>query len=148
MNQAVSFARSRNRCLERFLSLSIEFLRFMESDTTTALDAKLRLFERDRDSALRALDLFERKLRDEGNALHASGRPSPELAQELKLQLQRRDEIVHRILDIDLQIMSRIETLKNGLLKDLNQNRVNKERLGKFKSGAGAAPGAGVDHKI
>ena len=148
MNQAVSFARSRNRCLERFLTLSIDFLLFLQSQTTTTLDQELRRFEGDRDATLRALDLFERKLREEGASLATAGRPSPELAQELKLQLQRRDDIVHRILDTDLQIMSRIEQLKNGLLKDLNQSRVAKERLGKFKSGANNASGSGLDHKI
>lgn len=148
MTPAVSFARSRNRCLERFLSLSIDFLHFLEAGDTSNLNQELRRFEGDRESTLRALDLFERKLHEEGTSLAQSGRPSPELTQELKLQFQRRDEIVHRILDIDLQIMGRIESLKNNHLKDMNQNRVAKERLGKFKSGPGGNSGTGLDHKV
>lgn len=147
MTNAVSLARSRNRCLERFLTLSIGFLQFLES-APAELEGELRRFERERDSILKGLDLFERKLREEGELLGSAERPSPEVIQELKLQLHRRDEIVHRILDTDLRIMGLIEQTKARLLKELSKDRTAKERLGKFKSGTGQFAGAGVDQKV
>jgi hypothetical protein len=146
MSNAVSFARSRNRCLERFLELSIDFLKFLANADSAKLNQELRRFERERDSTLKGLELFERKLREEAEALDYS--VSPELIQELKLQIKRRDDIVHRILDTDLQIMGRIEQIKSQLLKELSRDRVAKERLGKFKSGSAQNAGTEVDHKV
>ncbi len=142
----LTFARSRNRCLERFLSLSEEFFRYLSAADQEDLDQRLLNFERTRDSILRALDLFDRKLKEEGKILRRDSLGSPAL-QELKIMLFKRDDLVHKILDVDLQIIGRIERIRDSIFSNLSQSRVAKNRIGRFKSGADEINGHEVDEK-
>jgi hypothetical protein len=139
----VTLLRSKNRCLERFLELSEDFLRPAEQGDLSALPS----FEARREATLKAYQLFDRKASEAISALTPADR-TPELVEAVSAALRRKEELVHRILDVDLRIISRIEQAKNDLLKELALSRRNQAAVGRFKSTWMPESGEGLDEKL
>jgi hypothetical protein len=140
----LALLRSKNRCLERFLEVTIHFW-------AEAQDGKLEnlaFFENQRESTLKAIDLFDRKLAQSIEALPAKARPNESLTKDIRAELDLKEALVHQILSIDLKIISKIEEARGQILKDLTQTRKGKESLSKFKSTWLNESGEELDQKL
>jgi hypothetical protein len=135
--------RSKNRCLERFLELTEEFWESAEKDDLSGL----AVFESRRDSTLRAIQLFDRKI-EEAVALIRAEQRTEELTREIRAQLERREGLVHEIIAADLKIIGKIEKERSRLLKEMNETRKSREVLGKFKSSWVKEAGEELDRKL
>lgn len=140
----LALLRSKNRCLDRFLSISRDFLAALEGGAGLS---GLERFQLDRDACLKAIDLYDRKISEAVPLLPSEVR-TPSLSESVKTQLDRKQSVIQSILAVDLEIMSRIEEARNDLLKDLSESRKNTEKLGKFKSRWVPEAGEGIDRKL
>ncbi len=123
----LSLLRSKNRCLEKFLAISREYL-----DAGAAFE-NLGIFETRRDATLKAIELYDRKLAESISLIAAADR-TPEMIEGVKRELDRKEQLVHEILDLDLRIIGKIEEEKNRLLQQVANARKGKEVLSRFKS--------------
>ena len=139
----LTILRSKNNCLERFLALSLDFAKSMEANDLSGL-AK---FQENRENIIKALDLYDRKV-SEVLVVLSPGQRTPQLIQAVEAALAKKDELVHRILEEDLKIISGIEDAKNETLKELSATRKNKDLVGKFKSTWMTGAGEGLDKKL
>jgi hypothetical protein len=139
----LTLLRSKNRCLERFIAISNEFL----AQAGRGEFGDLEGFELRRESTLKAIELYDRKISEAVLQL-AEGRRTQSLVEAVKDALDRKDALVHEILDIDMRIISLIEQEKNRLLQELSSARRGKDLLGKFKSGWVAESGEELDAKL
>ncbi len=140
----LALLRSKNRCLERFLEASREFLVVHGNDPDLGMLPDL---QKSRESALKAIGLFDQKLEETVNLLPEVSR-SDELIQAVRNELARKDAIVEQILKVDLELISRIEAAKNAILRDLSSEKRSRDTLGKFKSTWVPSSGEGLDETL
>lgn len=152
-----SLLRSKNRCLERFLALSSGFLASPDSfgltpsaltgtQAPSALDA-LEAFESSRAKLVHALRLFDHKIAEAISALPRPAQGETWLADARQL-LKQGDATIARILELDRQVLERVESAKSALMKEINHSRKSRELVGKFKSEWIPQSGEGLDSKL
>ncbi|MBL7715660.1 MAG: hypothetical protein JNL01_09350 [Bdellovibrionales bacterium] len=142
----LTLLKSKNKCLERFLSLSQQFV--AETPSADSLDmATLSQFEARREATLKAMDLFERKL-SEAVSLLTPIEKTPELVAAVRAELERKEVLIHKILEVDLKIISKIEETKNQILREISSGKKNREVLSRFKSHWVPASGEGLDETL
>ena len=145
----LALLRSKNRCLEQFLKASEEFRARSAAQSDALLDSSaLEGFQNRRDDMLRAIDLYDRKIQDTVRTLPEYMKQVPALVEAVRSALERKEELVKKILHADLEIISRIEETKNQLLRDLQDTKKSKETLGKFKSTWMPKAGEELDRKL
>jgi len=135
--------RGKNSCLRKFRALSRDFAgRATQGDLTGLTE-----FESRRESILKAIALFDRKIDFVVPEIRETEKTS-ELVLRVEASLSEKEGLVKDILEADLAIISRIETEKNRILKDLTANRKGAETLSKFKSTWIAESGEELDQKL
>lgn len=135
--------RSKNRCLERFLEVTESFWGKAQNGDLQGLDR----FQLDRDAALKAIDLFDRKIAEAASLLSKDALTF-ELKQAVEKCLAEREILIHQILETDLKIIGKIEEAKSAALKDLRSSAKSREILKKFKSTWIAEAGEEIDEKL
>lgn len=120
---------SKNRCLERFLTVSDEFLTLVEAGDFS----KVEQFHKQRDRILRGFDLYDRKLSECIEKLPKLERTS-ELSRKAEQALAIKDALVRKIAAIDAQIIEKIEQEKTRLTKEMSASQRTNAAMKKFKS--------------
>ena len=143
VREVLSLLRSKNRCLERYLEITTEFWVSCKHGDLHGLD----VFESERESALRAIGLFDRKIEQVAPQITPSER-TPEIVEELRALLLEREQFVHRIVDADLLIIGKIEAAKSEILREAAAVRKSRESVAKFKSQWIADSGEELDQKL
>ncbi len=139
----LSLLESKNRCLQRFLDLSVSFLRMAEQGDITQLET----FHERRETAIRTLDLYDRKISELVASLPTEGR-TPQLVRQVELALAEKDSIVRQILITDEKVIRRIEEEKIKILQELTASEKSRATISKFKSTWVAQSGEGLDEKL
>ncbi|MBC7690403.1 MAG: hypothetical protein H7222_01430 [Methylotenera sp.] len=121
---------SLNRCLEKMLVLSEEFLK--EADARKALPDLTR-FEAERETILRGISLFDRKITEAATTLPKDARTS-QLISTITTLLDAKMLLVEKIVRVDAAISQKIEEAQAEITKKIQNSRKSKEVLGKFKS--------------
>ncbi len=140
----LSLLRSKNRCLEKFLQASSEFL--TQARSSGALPG-LPSFEARRDAILNAVDLYDRKVNEAVAELPSGSRPKA-LVDAVETSLKEKDTLVHRILVVDEQILQLVEEEKTKILKEMASNQKRAALAQKFKSGWIPEAGEEIDKKL
>lgn len=140
----LSLLRSKNRCLEKFLQASSEFLTLARSSGTLP---ELPSFEARRDAILKAIDLYDRKVNEAVAGLPRGPRPK-ELVAAVEISLKEKDTLVHRILAVDEQILQLVEEEKTKVLKEMASNQKRAALTQKFKSSWIPEAGEEIDKKL
>lgn len=134
---------SKNRCLERFLNISVEFW-----EQTEAGDfSRLEHFHGHREAILRGYALFDRKL-NEILALMRDGQENNELAEKIEAGLLTKETLIHQILLTDERIAKNIEAERLRLSKELQQSQKSATLMKKFKSNWMAPGGEEIDQSL
>jgi len=148
-DEILSHLRSKNRCLEnlldatqRFLSLPIEELAENAIDRTVD---PLAVYERERTSSLKALDLYDRKINEMISALSSDSLPSS-FQSAAKNELLTNEKLINAIFKADDVVFEKIQTAQSRLSKIMQETRKGKETLSKFKSISES--GNSVDQKL
>jgi hypothetical protein len=125
----LSLLESKNRCLRRFLELSADFLRRAEQGDLSELDP----FQTRRETVLRTLDLFDRKITEVVAHLSPEQRTS-QLVRQVELALAEKDDTVRQILIVDDKIIRRIEEEKTRIVRELASSEKSRSNIQRFKS--------------
>lgn len=136
----IKLLKTKNRCLERVLNLSIQFL---EKNDLNDLDS----FQIERGAIFKAIDLYDRKILEALANVKKLEKDSP-LAEQLHAILKDKERLIREILLQDNDLMARIELKKRKILEDLAAGRKNHEMVGKFKSAWIAAGGEELDRTL
>jgi hypothetical protein len=141
----IKVLQSKNRCLEKLLDLSDAFLAKESGEHLSEnFNGDLDTFIRERDSILKVLDLYDRKVTEAIRALPLSER-TPELISNVQMVLNEKDRLIQSIILKDNELTLRIEERKKKLQDDLIASRKSHELAGKFKSTWVNEPGEGFD---
>lgn len=139
----LTLLQSKNRCLKKFLDLSADFLKSAEAGDFRELSS----FETRRESTIKALELYDRKISEIVELLGPTDR-TPELASQVQRELNLKESLIHEILAVDLKIIGKIEEEKNRILREVASTRKSKEAMSKFKSTWTKASGDELDEKL
>ena len=112
--EVIRLLKSKNRCLEKFLEISDQFLSKVEGGDFSALEA----FYKKRDRILKGFELFDRKL-TECLDLLPKNEYFPELAQQVEQALTIKAALIGKIAATDQKIVDAIESEKERLSKEL-----------------------------
>jgi hypothetical protein len=141
--EVVKILESKNRCLKKFLTYSQEFLRSAESGDFSTIQK----LQDHRESVIKALQLFDRKITSTIQALRPEER-TPELMRSVKAIITIEGELLQSIIETDQQIVSQIEEEKARLLKELSSSDKTAQMVKKFKSTWVSEPGEKLDGKL
>lgn len=139
----VSLLQSKNRCLQKFLNLSLQFLKSAEQGDFSTLDD----FQSRREATIKALDLYDRKI-SESVATLAAETDRAALADSITPVLEERNRVIEQILRVDDRIMSQLDQEKRRIAEEMAQSRKNQANLMKFKSAWMPESGEGLDEKL
>ena len=135
--------KSKNRCLQRFLDLSNEFLASAEKGDLSGLET----LQARRDSTIKAFDLFDRKVTEAVCALASSERTET-LRHAVTEALAEKERLIHEILRADDRILAAGEAEKKSIQQELIVSHRNREMLNKFKSTWIAEAGEELDQNV
>lgn len=121
--------RSKNRCLQKFHDISVAF---REQAMSGNLD-ELSQFENRREAALKAIELYDRKIAEAVSQLPA-GDKDPDLVRAVRAALDEKENLIAGILRVDADIIRKIEEARDNLLNDLSTTRKSRDNVSKFKS--------------
>jgi len=140
----LSLLRSKNRCLLRFLEASKNFL--TEAQTLGVLPS-LPDFELQRESILKAISLYDRKVTEAIPHISAADR-TPELSKAVEQSLQEKDAILAEIVIADQQVLKLVEAEKNRVGRELAATNKSRNLNQKFKSSWVAEAGEEIDKTL
>lgn len=138
----VSLLDSKTRSLRRFLELSTEFLSRLPTEGLAGLPD----FEARRDSAIKTLELLDRKINSTLAALPREERLA--IVERVRLILGEQETVIEQIFRADQGIMERIESEKTQLLDQLATSRKSQTQIGKYKSAWMPESGEELDRKL
>lgn len=136
----IKLLKTKNRCLERVLNLSIEFL--SKNDL-----AGLEAFQIERAAIFKAIDLYDRKIVEQ-IALLPAAEKNPAMIAQVSETLREKERLIREVLTQDNELMLRIEEKKQKIVEELSSSRKSHELVGKFKSSWLAAGGEELDKTI
>lgn len=139
----IRLLRSKNRCLERFLTASDEFLVLARNGDFSGLES----FHKKRDRILKGFDLYDRKLTECIETL-PEAQASTEMAQEAEQALNIKDVLIRKIAETDALIVEQIEMEKNRLLMEMASAQKNSSIVKKFKSNWATGSGEELDETL
>lgn len=132
----LSLIRSKNRCLERLMDATQAFLAVPLRDIASAEEspaAPLRAYDGERAAALKALELFDRKLNERISELSAAEKTEAFLA-NVRGEMNRNETLLHSIFNADDVVFRKIADAQARIGKLMQENRKSREILTRFKS--------------
>ena len=133
----------KKRCLRRFLEISEGFLATAESGDLSSLES----FELKRDSIIKTLAMFDRKITEVVRGLPKDVRTHA-LSESVQARLNEESLIVQSILKKDNRIIECLEIEKTRIQRETAITQKTKEITGRFKSGWMPESGEELDQKV
>jgi hypothetical protein len=134
---------SKNRCLQRFLTLSEDFFSTIQNGDLSTLE----MFQTRRESTIKALDLYDRKITEVISQLLPTERTQA-LIDGVTRVLEEKDRLIHRILAADEKIILKIEDEKNRVQRELSSSQKSRDMLKRFKSSWVPESGEEIDRNL
>ncbi len=139
----IGLLESKNRCLEKYLRASKDFLEAPQDDELSGIDA----LHKKRDAILKTLELYDRKISE--LVVHVTSEDrTPELSDRVRAALERKEVLVAEILKTDALLVDLIEDAKLKITAEIGRSRKSKAVLSKFKSTWVPESGEGLDEKL
>jgi hypothetical protein len=135
MEHIIILLERKNLCYRNFYKLCIDFIDEIARGDTTNLE----LFQRQRGSLIKVLEQLETEI----NVLlqDYNSRPeeleafmSPTTKDRITLLFKEKDGVVKSIIDIDLQILSHIDRIKDETIQRLQAIQSGKKTISAYKS--------------
>lgn len=128
MERLLTLMIERNKYLEKYYNLNEREIRLFKLANFQSLDA----FYDTRQAILEVISALDSKIDEElkSSKIEDVDQYQNEIAELLTL----KDEIIERILDQDLQIISLVENEKSKVLNDLNETRKNRKVMNAYGS--------------
>lgn len=137
----INLLENKNKCLRQFLTISEKFL---TSSPEELLD--VTSFYSERDAILKMIAHLDEQISVEAN--RASNSVSEELKNKIRNFIDERVRIVKSILIVDQKIIKFIELEKDRVFTEINETKITKGKMSKFKSKWITPSGEKVDRKL
>ncbi len=133
MDVVINLLRDKNHHLKKFSDLNQEELvRFVVGDYE-----RLETFYQARETILNIIRCIDELIDAETATVDLAISESERAL--IKALMQEKNDLVHRILSQDLQILSVIESAKSSLIKELRQVQMGRKAIRRYKSGGTSA---------
>lgn len=141
MDSIIDLLHEKNNCLEKFYRLNEA-----QMDSLARSDFEnLEAFYSDREGLLTLIRKIDEMI-EHSNQIPLDAEEIDAAMRGVVTQaLHYKNELVSRILEQDLKILSAIENAKSTIIKELTQVRATKKALGSYKS---RQPSARLDEEI
>lgn len=131
MQEIISLLEEKNRQLERFLKLNEgEIINFSDGNFEN-----LETFYHSREVVLDMIRRLDRMVEEQYRDLALDASITSDEKGSIISALDKKNELVTKILSQDLQILSVIELAKSNIIKELRQLKSARKVLGSYKSG-------------
>lgn len=138
IQQLYKHLEDKNFWYRKYLACTEAYLVALRHAPEIALD-ELELFYGNRESLLKILDSLDEKVQEFVNEAERMGTQlNTEQQTKVQYHLREKDSVVARIVDLDKELMSEIETLKAKGEEKLKLLAKGKKALAKYKSSSGA----------
>lgn len=121
----------KNQCLEKFYRLNESELENFSAGTFDNIEN----FYATREGLLDIIKKVDEMIETSNSSTDDVGPISAEDKKNILSALQYKNDLVNRILEQDLRILSAIEEAKSNIIKELTQVRSAKKAIGSYKSG-------------
>lgn len=139
----LSLLRSKKRCIENFLEVSKEFsMNFDQDDVDGVIQ-----FQQRRDTILKAIDLYDRKISEEVGSLSQDDK-TDEFIEKVRMTSEAIDEVIAKVRIENELIVGLVEQQKEHILTEMRKSQTDRERIGRFKSGGQSRSGRELDEKL
>ncbi|MCB0349614.1 MAG: hypothetical protein KDD38_00425 [Bdellovibrionales bacterium] len=131
MKSIVDLLNEKNLHLDKFYRLNESELEKFNCGEFEGLE----VFYSTREGILQIIKKIDEMIEDSNDMVEDVKDVSGQEKKSILQSLQYKKDIVARILEQDLQILSAIEKEKSSIIKELSQVRTTKKALGSYKSG-------------
>ncbi len=132
MDEILNLLKERNSFLKQFYTINkSEMFRFEEGDFS-----RIEYFYKSRDNILDMISHLEEQLDTQLGVLESSEDVPPTLKNQIRTELDFKDTVITQILSQDLEILGRIDTAKNKIIKELQEVAKVKNGLSGYHSEA------------
>lgn len=143
----ISLFSGQNRCIERLVRLTREFVELLKSDPTDPFSEIDPLYKK-REYVIQAFGLFEKKITqwfDEIPTFEERKRIANTLKPVLTPILEQRKQILRELTFLDQKIFDKIQEEKSKICDEMGSIRKMKQTVSKFKSIWVSEAGEGID---
>ena len=143
--EVLSLLQSENRCLEKLLSFSRQFLVCSQKREWSGLDD----FDSKRQVFFKTLDLLDRKITEAAESLKNRSAILPlDVSESLQKELELRRDVIDRIIEVDAALIAELEKESKATSGDVASSRKNKDLVSKFKSSWLPQSGSEMDNQV
>jgi hypothetical protein len=118
MEEVIHYLELKNRFFEKLLAMTEDFL----SKTKQNLWVKVDQFTEDRERILDMIRTFESKIAQTFSALNLTQEEVDYYQARVKEIFQKREWLVNRIVNLDLELIGRIDEIKSERILELTQS--------------------------
>jgi len=131
MKSIIDLLTEKNNCLEKFYRLNeAEIEKFAMGEFE-----KVELFYASREGLLDIIKKIDDMIETANDIPLDAVDIEPQMKKAVLSALHYKNDLVNRILEQDLRILSAIEDAKSNIIKELSQVRTVKKAIGSYKSG-------------
>lgn len=131
MEEIVNLLNEKNSCLARFYNLNErEMQNFVEGNFEN-----LEEFYATREGILNMITRVDEMIDMASLSFEEDMSVQPEISKQISDAVRARTEIIERILEQDLEILSTLDRMKSEIIKDLSQTKMTRKAVGSYKSG-------------
>lgn len=131
MENIINLLKDKNYHLEQFFHLN-------ESELINFADGNfdgLETFYQSRETILDLIRCIDRLIEAAASTVHDDQKPSEQEKSQMRQCINNKNDLVEKILEQDLQILSVIEKAKSDMIKELRQVQAAKKAVGAYHSG-------------
>jgi hypothetical protein len=151
-DEILSLLKSKNRCLERLMEATREFLRqpldvlIARGDESEIPTTPLSVYEDERAAIIRTLEMHDRKINELISALDPAQKTEAFIA-DVKAELLGNERLILGVFNADEIVFQRIREAQSQITKLMVENGKSRAILSKFKS-AGQPTGEEMDRTL
>jgi hypothetical protein len=131
MTTIIDMLTEKNQCLEKFFRLNEAELENFSAGDFDNIEA----FYATREGLLAIIKKIDDMIEKSNDIPQESEQIEPQIKKAILESLQYKNDLVNRILEQDLRILSAIESAKSTIIRELTQVRSAKKAIGSYKSG-------------
>ena len=136
MQEVVNLLEEKNICLKRFIDINSKQLEFIQAGNFDDLDN----FYAARENILEIIQRVDEMI-EIASLNFIEEENTEDVKNSIRKSINEKGDLVNRILAQDLEILSKIDTAKSEIIKDLAGVKASRKAIGAYKSG-------NKDHKL
>lgn len=129
MEEVIHYLEMKNKYYEKFFNISTKFL----SETNNDQWSNLQFFVENRERLLNIIRSLDQKIARAFKESNASEDEMNSYRESLKKLLNRKNYLGEKIISIDLQLISKIDTMKNQTIKNLKSTLKTHQQIDTFE---------------